>query len=171
LGALVVDQGSFFDRIDELDERIGGGHLVGDVHVDQAYAFNQHEGYWVTGPNAGKRLDNGGHLHYLSGPLFAHADQYFGEIADRVLDEGPVEPMIDNVKNLITQVLIDAPVRFDNLRRSAAGTVTDNGDMAWHQPAEVPRLSAQELAAERRGEGKSRRWNPSGEIRHGRAAP
>lgn len=167
----MVGDGSFFERIDDLTERVGDGHLVGDVHVDQVYAFNQHEGYWVTGPNAGKRLDNGGHLHYLSGPLFAHADQYFGEIADRLLDDGPVEPMINNVKNLVTQVLINAPTRFDNLRRSAAGTVTDNGDVAWHQPAEVPRLTAEELAAERRGEGKTRRWNPSGETRHGRAAP
>lgn len=167
----MVDQGSFFDRIDELAEMVGDHKLVGDVHVDQVYAFNQHEGFWVTGPNAGRTLDNHGHLHYLSGPLFEHADQYFQEIADRLLDEGPVEPMIDDVKNLITNVLINAPVEFDNLRRSAAGTVTDNGDVAWHQDAEVPRLSSAELAAERRGQGKSGRWNPSGETRHGRAAP
>lgn len=166
---MVVDQGSFFDRIDGLDEMVGDGDLVGDVHVDQVYAFNQHEGYWVSGPNAGRTLNNGGHLHYLSGPLFAHVDQYYREIADRLLDEGPVEPMIDNVKNLVTNVLINAPVRFDNLRRSAAGTVTDNADVVWHQPAEVPRLTAAELAAERRGAGKPDRWRPATETRRGRA--
>lgn len=168
---MVVDQGSFFERIDGLAEMVGDHDLVGDVHVDQVYAFNQHEGFWVSGPNAGRTLDNHGHLHYLSGPLYEHADQYFAEIANRVLDEGPIEPMIDNVKNLITNVLIHAPVEFDNLRRSAAGTVTDNGDVAWHQDAEVPRLTSEELKAERRGRGKSGRWNPPNETRHGRAAP
>lgn len=161
----------FFERIDELKDLVGHGDLVGDVTVDQIYAFNQHEGYWETGPNAGKTLNNGGHLQYLGGPLREKTDSYCQEIADRLLDEGPVKPMIDNMKNLVTQVLIHAPVRYDNLRRSAAGTVTDEGSVAWHQPAEVPRQSAEELKAERAGRGKSGRWNPStDEIRRGRGA-
>ena len=50
------------------------------------------------------------------------------------------------------------PVELDNLRRSASGRVTSDGDTIWDQPAEVPRLSSEELKAERAGHGKSTRW-------------
>lgn len=148
---------SFLERIDELADRVGRGDLVGIVNVDQVYAAVQHEGYWVSGPMAGHSIHRG-HLKYLEGPLYSHADQYCGQIADRLLEQGPDDAMIDNVKNLVTQVLINAPVQLDNLRRSASGRVTSAGDTIWEQPAEVPRLSREELSAERAGHGKSTRW-------------
>jgi hypothetical protein len=149
--------GDFAERIDELADLVGRGPLVGTVNVDQVYAAVQHEGYWVSGPLAGHHIHRG-RLKYLEGPLLGHASQYMGEIADRLLSEGPDDAMIDNVKNLVTQVLVNAPVELDNLRRSASGRVTSDGDTIFDQPAEVPRLSREELRAERAGRGKSSRW-------------
>lgn len=43
-----------------------------------------------------------------------------------------------------------APVEFDNLRRSGHPTVVDDGTTVYDRPPEVPRLSEDELKAERR---------------------
>lgn len=148
---------SFAERIDVLSDLVGHGDLVGSVKVDQVYAAVQHEGYWVSGPMAGHSIHRG-HLKYLEGPLLAHVDQYMTEIADRLLEQGPDQAMEANMRNLVTLVLINAPVELDNLRRSASGKVTSDGAVVWDQPAEVPRLSSGELRAERSGHGKSTRW-------------
>lgn len=147
----------FAEGVDKLHELVGHGQLIGSVTVDQVYAAVQHEGYWLTGPMAGHVIRHG-RLKYLEGPLYEHVDSYCQEIADRLLDEGAERPMVDNMKNLVTQVLIHAPVQYDNLRRSAAGRVTSEGKVVWDQPAEVPRLTREELKAERAGQGKSTRW-------------
>lgn len=149
--------GTFAERMDVLEDLVGRGDLVGSVVVDQVYAAVQHEGYWVSGPMAGHRIVHG-HLKYLETPLYSHASQYCQGIADQLLQDGPDQGMVDAVRNLITQVLINAPVELDNLRRSASGSVTSDGSVVWSEPSEVPRLSREELRAERAGRGKSTRW-------------
>ena len=55
--------------------------------------------------------------------------------------------MEEAVKQLGDAVHDKAPREFDHLRRSAALTVTSDGAEVYHKPAEVPRLSEEELKA------------------------
>lgn len=144
----MVDQGDFFERIDDLIELVGPGDLVGQVAVDQVYAQAQHNSTWVSGPMAGVPIRNhpgGGGPMYLTNPLLARADLYMDEIARRLLDEGPVPGMKSAVDDLIAEVARLAPVWLDNLRQSASGTVTDDGATVYSRAAIQRRLTSQEL--------------------------
>ena len=78
---------------------------------------------------------------YLRDPLLAGQSGYCEGIARRLLDEGPVPPMIDAAKDLIDESAKQAPKDLSILARSGSGTVTDEDAEVWAQPAEVPRLS------------------------------
>lgn len=141
-GPLVTS--SFFDRITELQELVGDGQVTGSVVVDQIYAQYQHEGLDLRHPR-------GGQAKYLEAPLVEHADQYWQKIADRVLEEGPVEPMKAVVEDLAGEVEVRAPVDFNNLRRSANPRVLRGEAVVYDRPAAQRRLTQQELDDLRRG--------------------
>lgn len=133
--------GDFFERIDELADRVGDGNLEGKIEVDQIYAHYQHEGLDLRHPRGGEAL-------YLQRPTLGDASQHMQKIADRTLQpEGPKGGMKDVVEDISRAVSVRAPVDFNNLRRSAHPTVTDNGAVVYDRPAEQRRLTEAELEA------------------------
>lgn len=136
--------GDFFERIDELREKVGHGTLSGKVEVDQVYAHYQHEDLTLNHPR-------GGQGKYLEGPLLAGSEDWMRTVAKQVLEEGPADGMKEVVERVSDKVELHAPVEFDHLRRSGHPTVTDDGTVVYDRAPKVGRLSEEELKAERRG--------------------
>jgi len=93
--------GTFTQRIDELEKRLGTGTLTGSVTVDQVYAKYQHERMELHHPK-------GGQAKYLQAPLMAHFRDYLTDYAKTVLSDGGQAAMkrsiaIDNLANLEIQ--------------------------------------------------------------------
>lgn len=146
--------GSFFERLDELAEMVGQGKLGGKVTFDQVYAFAQEESTWLTGPLAGHVITehpHGGGPKYLEGALLEGVENFYGHIAEKVLDEGSVAPMVDDAEKLADDSAARAPIEFGDLRESAHPVVTDDGATVYDRPPIVPRLSRSELAQKARG--------------------
>lgn len=136
----------FFERIDELIEAVGSGHLVGGVEVDQVYSHRQHDETTWKHPR-------GGEWGYLTKPFFENLDNYMHRLADlAIVPEGSNlrKAMTDNVEHLSKQVSVRAPIEFDNLRQSGHPTVTDDGEIVYDRPPEQPRLSPEQLKAIRK---------------------
>lgn len=94
-------------------------------------------------------------------------------VAKTVLEPGgPADGMRHAVDHISDQVAVLAPVEFDDLRRSAHPTVTDDGAIVYDRPPEQPRLTEEQLKAKSRlrtlgygenvragrGHGESSRW-------------
>lgn len=167
---------SFSDRIDELIKQTGTGQLQGQVEFDQAYAATQHEGGWISGPNAGRLITEhpgGGGSHYLSQPLLDGVTDSMQKLADHLLDDRSgalVEAMIDDVEKLADDSAAKAPIEFGDLRESAHPTVTDDGEVVYDRPPQVPRLSEEQLEAKARGAGRGdyrRTYLPEDHPLHG----
>lgn len=135
--------GTFDDRIRELAQQVGFGDLEGHVVVDQVYARYQHEDLTLNHPR-------GGQAKYLETPLHTQHRRYLQGIADSVLDEGPVQGMVEAVEDLSGQVEIHAPVLFENLRESGHPTVVDGGRTVYDRPAKQRRLTEAELREQQR---------------------
>ena len=130
---------TFFERIDELADRVGDGHLVGKVEVDQVYARYQHEGADLKHPRGGK-------WHYLTDPLLSGATATMETVARATLEpDGPKTGMEHVVNGLVRDVHEQAPVEFNDLRRSGHATVIDNGEIVYDRPPEVERLTDEQL--------------------------
>lgn len=131
---------TFEARLEELGRQVGDGVLAGGVEVDQVYARYQHEGMDLKHPR-------GGRAKYLESPLYEKHRDYYGRLADHVLDGTLTDAMRDVVESLSTEVYDNAPVEFHDLRRSGHPTVTDGDALVYDRPAEVHRLTALELRA------------------------
>jgi hypothetical protein len=131
---------TFGDRIDILKQRAGYGKLEMKIHIDQVYAHFQHESLDLHHPR-------GGQAKYLEAPLYAKADDMFQRMADELLNEESALPeaAIDGLKSLMDDVKEATPRLWGNLQNSQHGTVTDDGAVIYDHPAEVPRLSEEEL--------------------------
>lgn len=118
--------GSFFERVEELQERVGEGDLVGTLTSDTPYSFNQHEGYWVNflgkyGFNAIKQHHNGGGpppSKFIEQPLLENYPRYFQHLADAVLDGSLPEAMHDNVEHMNEELKENAPEKSGRLKNS-----------------------------------------------------
>lgn len=93
------------------------------------------------------RHPHGGQAKFLETALHGHADEYLQKIADKVLDGGAVDGMIDAVEKLDNDSADLTPKEASVLARSGHPTVTDNGSAVYDRAPEVPRLSEQELRA------------------------
>lgn len=130
---------TFFDRIDELADRVGRGHLVGKIEVDQVYAHYQHEGLDLRHPR-------GGQAKYLEEPVIGQSEAHMRTLAKHVLDpEGPRLGMQDVVEGISRDVLDKAPREFEDLRNSAHPSVDDDGHVVYDRPPLVHRLTDEEL--------------------------
>ncbi len=129
---------TFDKRMDELAERVGAGTVRGSVVVDQAYAQYQHEGLDLKHPR-------GGQAKYLEQPFYAEHQGYLRDIAARVLEDGPVQPMADSMEDLAGQVFDHAPIEFLDLRASGHPTVSRAGVTEYDRPPIQPRLTEQQL--------------------------
>lgn len=134
--------GTFEARTAELADMVGAGDLTGKVTVDQLYAQFQHEGLDL-------RHSQGGQAKFLEAPLFANAADYVRSLSKDVLTGGLVEAMTDNMEHLSRQVYELAPIDFGDLKASAAPRVIDGGTVAYNRPANVHRLTDEELDAKR----------------------
>lgn len=135
--------GTFGKRTLELAD-IVGGKKVGKVEVDQVYAVVQHQGFWLTGPNAGRIILNhpgGGEAKFLEKPLFLNTGKYLHRLADSVLDGTLVEAMIENMEDLSEEVFKRAPRDFEDLRNSGHPTVRDGRRKVYDRPPVRGRLS------------------------------
>lgn len=137
-----MGQGTFGDGIDRLRDSVGGGKLVGTVEVNQVYAHYQHAHPEFAHPDGGKAF-------YLRDPLFAGAGDYLEQLATSAWDESGHselnEAMIANMEDLSLQVFVEAPVEFNDLRRSGHPVVTDDGAVVYDRAPEVGRLSKDDL--------------------------
>lgn len=130
---------TFFDRIDELAERVGHGTLRGTVKVDQVYAHVQHEDLTYQHPR-------GGGPKYLEGPLHEQHRDYLERVARATLgEEGPDPAMADAMESLSGEVSRKAPVEFGDLRESGHPSVTSDGEVVYDRPPETPRLTDEQL--------------------------
>lgn len=135
---------TFFDRMDELADQVGHGHLTGKVEVDQVYAHYQHEGLDLQHPR-------GGQAKYLEGPLLRGVENHMRTLAKHTLDvEGPRLGMQDIVEGLSRDVFDEAPREFEDLRNSAHPTVRDDDRLLYDRPPLVPRLTEEELREKNR---------------------
>lgn len=134
------------DGIRLLRERTGGARVVATVVVDQVYAKFQHESLDL-------KHTSGGRAKYLEGPLFEDAPGSLEEFAVGLLEveeETAGRRWAGTGRKLVRGVRENAPDEFGVLRRSAALTVTEGRSVIVDEPAEVHRLSEEELRAEDR---------------------
>lgn len=134
--------GNFGARLDELERQVGTGTLSFAVEFDQVYAKIQEVRDDFKHPR-------GGQAHYARDGLLMHTDEYLQTIADHFLED-PVKGCIEAVEVQARRSENLAPVEYVNLRRSAHPTVTDDGAIVYDRPPDVPRLSDDELDAQRR---------------------
>jgi hypothetical protein len=135
--------GTFTQRIDELEKRIGSGRLAGSVTVDQVYAKYQHERMELHHPR-------GGSAKYLQKPLMEHYRDYLTDYARTVLDDGGQPAMKRSMEHLSDQVEITAPREWGDLRDSGHPQVTQGGRTLYDRPPKAARLSREELKAKSR---------------------
>ena len=138
--------GDFDARMGELSERIGDTAVTASVEVDQVYARYQHEGLDFRHPR-------GGQAKYLEQPFYTEHAGYLRDVAARVLEVGPVQPMADAMEDLSGQVMDHAPVEFYDLRASGHPQVRRGGAVVYDRPPMQARLSETQL----RLKGKARR--------------
>jgi hypothetical protein len=135
--------GTFAERIDELERRIGDGKLTGTIEVDQVYAHYQHERMDLRHPR-------GGSAKYLQKPLMDHYRDYLTDYAHTVLSDGGQPAMKRSMEHLSDQVEITAPREWGDLRESGHPQVTQGGRTIYDRPPKAARLSKEELKAKSR---------------------
>lgn len=127
----------------KLRELVGKGPLAGKVVVDQVYAKYQHERLDLKHPR-------GGYPKYLWLTLIMGYQDHIRTLGLSVLETGPVEGMRRVVENQDKKLAQYAPVWFNNLRNSGNPQVFDNGAKVYDRPARQPRMSREQLNAQRR---------------------
>lgn len=130
--------GTFQERIRELGDLIGGGHMVARVEVDQVYAKYQHERLDLKHPSGGKAM-------FLRDPLFATAPDSLRHLASRLLLEGPAPGMQHAAEAVANGVREQAPIEFGDLKNSSHVQVLDGDVVAYDRPPVAGRLTAGEL--------------------------
>ncbi len=74
-----------------------------------------------------------------------NADEYYRGIADKILEGGGKDGMIDAVEKLDKHSAELTPKELTLLARSGHPTVTDDGTQVYDRAPDVPRLSEAEL--------------------------
>lgn len=132
----MADDGTFFERVEELRERVGDGTLTGEVEVNQHYALEQHENLEYEHPR-------GGHAKYLSGELLKYYEFYLMALSASVLRGSLVTAMIGNMEHLSSLLDPAAPIDEDpnpiRLRRSGNPKVFDGKEEVYNRPPVDPR--------------------------------
>jgi len=135
--------GTFTQRIDELEKRLGTGTLTGSVTVDQVYAKYQHERMELHHPK-------GGQAKYLQAPLMAHFRDYLTDYAKTVLSDGGQAAMKRSMEHLSDEVETSAPREWGDLAKSGSPKVTQGGRVLYDRAPKAARLTKEELRAKSR---------------------
>lgn len=133
--------GTASQGIKVLRDRTGGAKVKARCIVDQVYAKYQHESLDLHHPH-------GGRAKFLEGPLFEDYGLSLQEFASgllRVEEETAGRRWANTGRRLVRAVRENAPVEAGVLRRSAALIVTEGRSVVVDEPAEVHRLSEEEL--------------------------
>jgi hypothetical protein len=107
------------------------------------YAHYQHEGLDLNHPR-------GGRPRYLGDPMLEQHAETLAGIARRTITEDGSDlrgAMKDTAEGMSRMVQTNAPVEFNDLRRSGHPSVVDNGATIYDRPPEVARLTEDELRA------------------------
>jgi hypothetical protein len=142
---------------DKVRHKVGWGPLVGKVEVDQVYARYQHERLDLKHPR-------GGYPKYLWLALSVRKDQYLQTLATSVLEQGPARGMRGVVEQIDRALHQFAPVDESNLRNSGHPTVTDNGELVYDRAPRQPRMSEEQLRANRRARRRGRGGHSAGGL-------
>ena len=141
-----MPQGTWRQRLTILERMDGSGVLAGEYRVDQRYAAYQHN-------TEGLRHPRGGGPRFVTIPLEARHREWYRGLAAGLLDGSLAPRMAQAMDDLDGQVRLMAPLDENDLRRSGAYTVTDDGAAVIQRGPDVPRLTDAELRAKaaRRG--------------------
>jgi hypothetical protein len=108
------------------------------------YARYQHllEGLDLHHPRGGQAL-------YLQAPLLENYPRYLQAYADRLLEDGGEQSVIDSMEDLAEEggVATRAPILYANLRASGSPSVTSDGRSIYDRPPRQHRLTEDELRA------------------------
>ena len=135
--------GTVSKNLRRLNDHIGHGKLKATVKIDQVYAADQHESLHYRHPR-------GGRAKYLEGPLFENHRDYYGDLADAVLDiNGP--DLTDHMLLVGRQLIIDSaentPVEFGDLAQSGELSIYEGSALVMYDPPAQERLSEGEHLA------------------------
>lgn len=129
------------DRLRHLNEHIGHGKLKAKVKIDQVYAADQHESLHYKHPR-------GGRAKYLEGPLFENHRDYYGDLADAVLDPGGpslTSRMLGVGRDLVVDAATNTPFEFGDLMQSGELSVYEGSALRLYDPPMQERLTDSEL--------------------------
>lgn len=135
-------QGTFNERILELQRRVGQGKITAEVRVDQIYAQYQHQRLDLRHPRGGGPM-------YLTNAIMANQAKYYKQIADVVLNKPLVPVVIRIANNLSRESQKRTPIFLADLRKSHQPIVKESGRVVYRGPARR-RLNKTELRAKAR---------------------
>jgi hypothetical protein len=132
---------SFTSRVDELIQATEDD-LTGVLTVDQIYAHYQETGLTFKHPEGGIALA-------LGTALWSKHPDLLHKLADAILDgrDAMVNAMTECMEDLNWGYYDLAPREFNDLRASGSPEVLEGEQQVFHRPANVHRLSAEELRA------------------------
>lgn len=121
---------TFDERMAELEQRVGGGRLVGRVSFAPAkIAVPQHRGTWFSGPNAGVMIRHwttpGTGPGYLTDPLLENVERYLRDIAREFLTVGPRAPLERSMEDLLAHAERRIPRKTGVLAESGDASVSE----------------------------------------------
>lgn len=122
--------GTFNERIEELQERVGRGNLIMRAVVHQAYAAAEHNREYY------QHL-HGGEAEFLKIPFEAHHGEMIEKLADGILGD-PVAAAIEAVQKFDQWVTENAPVRTGTLKNSTNLYVENDGLRVYEQVQRAP---------------------------------
>lgn len=126
--------GTWAQRLEELERRVGEDVLQGQFIVNQPYAAYQHVHEELRHPR-------GGGPHFVTAPLLENHRDYLQHVADGVLDGDAVQHMADAMEDMSDELLVRAPVLHTPLRNSGHPVVRDNGVVMYDRPPIAPRVT------------------------------
>jgi hypothetical protein len=133
----VAGADQFTQRITELQEMVGHGHLTGHLLRDQVYAHYQEARLDLRHPQGGQAM-------YQESSLYDYRDEYLRGIAETVLVD-ITSGMVDAVESFDDHAAGRCPKELTMLSRSGHPSVTSEGSVVYDRAPEIPRLSKAEL--------------------------
>jgi hypothetical protein len=133
----VAGADQFTQRISELQESVGHGHLTAHLLRDQVYAHYQEARLDLRHPQGGQAM-------YQESSLYDHRDDYLRGIAETVLVD-ITSGMIDAVEEFDGHAADRCPKELTLLSRSGHPSVTSEGTVVYDRAPEIPRLSKGDL--------------------------
>lgn len=129
----------FRARMEALSDHVGHGVLSMGVLVDQAYAKYQELRDDLDHPG-------GGQAHALQQSLYQQVNLIMQDLAGEMLEPAGLRAAGRAVAERIAGKYYElAPFEFGDLKASPSPTVTDDGEVVYHRPPGVHRLSRDEL--------------------------